>query len=384
MRLICTLTDQNKAYTLSSYLMNKGIENKLEITTNSDWASQDYGIITCQIWSIDEDQMEEALKITSEFLENPDDPRYFAEPPQPAQDELGNPTTAPLKPTVVQRPREAIGTITLYILVTCTLLLFTGTLTSPIVKTIPKGVPYTPILSPPVNKTLEYDYPKAYEIIDTLVSSYGLQSLETPSTLPKAGQDLWNQFLHTPYWQGIYDKLVTKIKIPDAAWNFDAPLFEKERQGEIWRLFSPVLLHSDLFHLLFNMVWLVVLGRQIEQRLGKGRYLLFLLLAAFLTNTAQYIMSGSNFLGFSGILCAMLTFVWFRQKNAAWEGYLLERGTMAFVTFFILFLFSIQLISFGIEIFSDTSFSVGIGNAAHMSGALVGYIFSKMKLFAWR
>ena len=44
--------------------------------------------------------------------------------------------------------------------------------------------------------------------------------------------------------------------------------------------FFPILLHADIFHLFFNMLWLIVLGKQIEQRLKTGRYVLFILLIA--------------------------------------------------------------------------------------------------------
>jgi len=54
-----------------------------------------------------------------------------------------------------------------------------------------------------------------------------------------------------------------------------APFLEKIRQGEVWRLFSPVLLHGTWLHILFNMAWLWLLGRQIEQRLGILKYLIF-------------------------------------------------------------------------------------------------------------
>ena len=102
------------------------------------------------------------------------------------------------------------------------------------------------------------------------------------------------------------------------------PCSKKSRREKYWRLFTPCLLHNDIFHIFFNMIWLVVLGKQMEMRLSLFRYALFILIAAVVTNTAQYLMSGSNFIGFSGVLCAMLTFIWMRQKKTAWEGYQLR------------------------------------------------------------
>lgn len=383
MRLICTLKDQNKAYTLSSYLTLKGIENQMDITTNTDWGSPDYGLVNCTIWSIDEEDLDEALEITKDFLQNSDDPKY-SEDAKPSHAKIDIANIASTTSETVKAPQETFGIVTLYLLILCSLLLFTSTVTAPTYKSVPKGIPYPPVYLAPINKTLMYDYPKAYEIIDQIIKDYSLPALQDLDTLPQRGKDLLVEFAQTPYWQGIYDKVVAHIKDPNTAWNFNAPLFEKERQGEVWRLFTPSLLHSDIFHLLFNMIWLVVLGRQMEQRMSKMRYIIFIMLAAFFTSTAQYLMSGSNFLGFSGVLCAMLTFIWFRQKNAAWEGYILERGTMGFITFFILFMFAIQTFAFFLDAYTNHAMPFGIANTAHIVGAVVGYVFSKMHFFAWR
>lgn len=384
MRLICTLHDQNKAYVLSSYLQKNGIENQLEIITNTDWGSHEYGSVTCQVWSIEEEQCEKALAIANEYLQNPDDPKYFGEPVSSSQPSHPMPQIGSPGSPAVPRIRENVGSITLYLIVICTLLLFATTMTRPTLHTIPKGVPYQPLAWAPIEKKLMFDYPKAFEYIDSIVATYGINSLNTPETLPKAGKTLWEEYAHTSYWQGIYDQLLAKAKNSSTAWNFSAPLFEKERQGEVWRLFTPAILHADFFHLLFNMIWLLVLGKQIEQRVGKWKYILFILIAGILANTAQYLMSGNNFLGFSGVLCAMLTFIWFRQKNAAWEGYLLESWTMGFITFFVLFLFFISVSIFVYEVFTNSYLAFGFGNTAHLTGAFIGYLFSKMKFFAWK
>lgn len=393
MRLLYTLKDQSKAVLLSTYLFQLGIDNQLEIATNADWGSPDYGTVACTLWTVEEDQYEQALSVAKHFVENPDDPRYREPPTEPINSEHLKLTQTPLsqqgevisgQSIPVPKVRQPIGFVTLYLLIICSLFLLVGEVTSPTIKTMPPGIPYPPLLSPPINKTLMYDYPKAYEIIDTIVDNYGVEALQKPDILPKAGKDLLNEFNRTPYWRGMYEKFVKHIKQPDTPWDFNAPLFEKEKQGEFWRLFTPCLLHSDLFHLFFNMIWLVVLGRQMEHRIGKRKYIFFIIFAALVTNTAQYFMSGSNFLGFSGVLCAMITFIWVRQKRAAWEGYQLERGTLSFITFFILFMLSIQVISFFLESYADTTLPIGIANTAHLTGGVIGIILARMNIFAWK
>jgi GlpG protein len=256
--------------------------------------------------------------------------------------------------------------------------------TSPSIKAIPNYLSYTPVLASPIQKEMMYDYPLKYELADQLIKSYGLQALKDPENLPPQGQQLIQKYLQTPHWTGIYEKIVNHFQNPESAWNFDAPMFEKIRQGEMWRLFTPCLLHAGIFHLFFNMAWLVILGKQMEQRMGKMRYLLFIVIGGVIPNTAQYLMSGPDFLGFSGVLCAMIAYIWVRQKKAAWEGYQLQAGTISFITFFILLMLGIQLVSFIFEIRNSSAFAIGIANTAHLVGAAVGYLLGRLSFFSWQ
>ena len=106
--------------------------------------------------------------------------------------------------------------------------------------------------------------------------------------------------------------------------------FEKIRQGEVWRLFTPCLLHFDFLHILFNMAWLWILGKQIEERIHWKKLGLLILIVGIVSNTAQYLVSGPSFLGFSGIVVGMAGFIWMRQRNAPWEGYPLSRIVFCF------------------------------------------------------
>ena len=49
--------------------------------------------------------------------------------------------------------------------------------------------------------------------------------------------------------------------------------------GEVWRLFTPVFLHADLWHLLFNMLALYWAGQQLERLNGSREFVLFYLAA---------------------------------------------------------------------------------------------------------
>lgn len=95
-------------------------------------------------------------------------------------------------------------------------------------------------------------------------------------------------------------------------------------------------------------------------------------------------MSGANFLGFSGVLCGMLTFIWVRLRHTPWEGYQLPEVTIGLMIFFILAMFVIQLLSFFTEFHNLASFSPGIANTAHLSGAALGILLGFLPFFSWR
>lgn len=279
-------------------------------------------------------------------------------------------------------PNRGLGVITMYLLSICTLLFLYGEFTSPQMEYRITQLPATPLYSSKINKQLLYDYPQAYEILDKLASAYDFQKLQSLSDLPKEGQTLLQQYEHTPYWKGFYDKLVDHLSHPGKLWNFDAPLFEKIRQGEFWRLFTPALLHLNVFHLFFNMIWLVVLGKLIEEKIGALRYIIFILIVAVVSNTAQYLMSGPNFIGISGVICGMLGFIWARQTSAAWEDYNLMPGAISFMFFFVLAMFCIQLISFLLQVYYQVAFMPGIANTAHIVGGLTGYLLGQLNAYS--
>jgi len=382
MRAIGRLKDPERANRFSRFLHAHGIDNRIEGVTNNDWGSDDYGTLTITVWVLDEEQWERASEWLSYFKEHPDDPRFktAAKEPEPSPPPPEN--REPQQETLVQK----LGLVTFIILAVCGALFLIGNATRPPIKgEPPEKLPLIALYGSPVNDELMYDYPKAYRILDQLQARFGIAGLREPETLPPEGKALLDQFNQTPYWEGIYDKIVLHIRKPGAPWNFKAPMFEEIRRGQLWRLLTPCFLHFDIFHIFFNMIWLIVLGKQIEKKLGPWRYILLIIAAGIFSNTAQYLMSGPNFIGFSGVVCGMIAFIWARQRYAAWEGYELQRATIVFISAFILAVLGLQIAFFILEVLGrPLPFSGMIANTAHLTGALAGFLLGRSRYFAWR
>jgi GlpG protein len=402
MRIISTYADQKKAQELSAFLTSEGIENQLDVAVDNDWGSPTYGDVSCKLWIYDEDKVDEAERWLALYEKEPNNPVFLKTSPISAEFALRSPTgqkeensifntRRPPKNYPESKSSSAIplstvtGKITFYLILLCTALLLYSEATTPAFIPYPASLPPIALFSSPIKKKTLYDYPYAFDLVDKTTRLYGIEKLQMPDELPNEGKFLLKQFAQTPYWQGFYEPTVQQLKngVPLSK-SLETPMFEKIREGEIWRLFTPVLMHSDILHLLFNMLWLIILGRQLEQRLGGTRYILFIFLTGIFSNTAQYLMSGSNFVGFSGVICAMLTFIWLRKRQAPWEGYQLEKMTMIFMAFFILAMLAIQLVSFWLEASGHEGISPGIANTAHLTGALIGFLFGYLPFFKWR
>lgn len=387
MRLIGTLNNEKDASRFSAFLTHQSIANSVESHTDQDWGSSDYGTTKAHIWVTDEDQVDKAYEWLTLFMQNPDDPQFNEHPTVKIEEEPE--ILVEEQPKIMSIPPKAppikpLGPITLYLLITCTLIFFAALFTQRPYETPPPNLPELPLYGPNILKNLMYDYPYPYEILDKIINAYGFDKLSNPTELPPEGKILLEQYKNTPLWTGLYDKFVTLFKTGKAPEFFNAPLFQKIREGEIWRLFTPVLVHLGPLHIIFNMLWLIVLGRQLEERLGWVRYPLFILITGIFSNTCQYLMGGADFVGFSGVLTAMIGFIWIRQKKAPWEGYQVLPMTLGFIALFVLAMAGLQVFAFTREVMGLEPIISGMGNTAHLSGALFGILLAYTNVFARR
>lgn len=141
------------------------------------------------------------------------------------------------------------------------------------------------------------------------------------------------------------------------------PLGELLQTHQWWRLVGPNFLHFSFMHIAFNLVWWWMLGRQLEISFGTSAIIIFFFIASLFANVSQLIVSGPNFGGLSGIVYALVGFVW-------WIGFLRPTWLISLPNNVIYFLLGWLIIGY-FEILW-----VNMANEAHTFGLMSGCLMA--------
>ena len=150
---------------------------------------------------------------------------------------------------------------------------------------------------------------------------------------------------------------------------------QRLQNGNVWELLSYQFLHGGLFHLLINCAMIWFAGRQIEEALGKAKFLVLYLVAGIFGGLLQCALSWSGFLppagvvgasaGIFGLIAAFAMVYWERE-----------------LTFLIMFVIPVRmkakylLIALAvIGVLGVISREGGIAHGAHLGGMIWGVLF---------
>ena len=151
-------------------------------------------------------------------------------------------------------------------------------------------------------------------------------------------------------------------------WLFIQPMPLLMENHQWWRLITPDFIHFSAVHLVFNLLWWLVLGSKIERVLGLTTLLLVFLFSSIASNIGQLLVSGANFGGLSGVVYALVGFVW-------WLGWLRPEWKINLPKPMIIFL--LVWLVFG---YADVLW-VSMANTAHtlglVSGCLLAFCYAK-------
>ena len=94
-----------------------------------------------------------------------------------------------------------------------------------------------------------------------------------------------------------------------AAWFLPDSLHELLQTLSIWRLWTPIFIHYTLIHLLTNLYIWWLFATQIERQ-SRFELLALVMFAAATSNGLQWWVSGPQFGGLSGVVYALLSYLW--------------------------------------------------------------------------
>ena len=145
------------------------------------------------------------------------------------------------------------------------------------------------------------------------------------------------------------------------------PLSATLSSGQWWRLITPIFLHFGMMHLVFNSLWIWILGEMIERNQGQVKLVVLILFTALVSNSAQFLINGSSQVGgLSGVVYGYVGYIWLSGKLYPQQGLTLSNSLIIFMLGWMLL---------GMMDFSR-SLGLNMANEAHLGGLLAGLAFA--------
>lgn len=127
--------------------------------------------------------------------------------------------------------------------------------------------------------------------------------------------------------------------------------------------FTPAIVHFSAIHLIFNLIWWMTLGNDIEKRSGKLTLVGLFLVTAFISNWAQFLVVGPNFGGLSGVVYGLLGFCWIYSVMRPQQPPLVSNSIVGFMLVWLILGFVDML-------------PVRMANWAHLAGLIAGMAYA--------
>jgi GlpG protein len=160
------------------------------------------------------------------------------------------------------------------------------------------------------------------------------------------------------------------------------------KQGQVWRLVTPIFLHHHLLHILFNTMMFIHLARAIEIVRGTWRLGALVLVIAIASNYSQFKVPHLEdwllhpftfttspspvFGGMSGVVYGLFGYIWMKARFEPISGFFMDQYT---VTIMMVWFFACLLGVVGS--IANTAHGVGL-----LAGVAIGYASAKWSLRA--
>ena len=136
--------------------------------------------------------------------------------------------------------------------------------------------------------------------------------------------------------------------------------------NEWWRLIAPTFVHFSMTHLVFNCLWIYILGQRIEKLDGLSVFLFIFILTGILSNAGQFFWTQQYlFGGLSGSVYGLLGYCFIIELDGRHGRYGLPEALYLFMFIWLLVGFTGVLSFFGFG---------NVANTAHLVGMIAGFI----------
>jgi membrane associated rhomboid family serine protease len=161
-------------------------------------------------------------------------------------------------------------------------------------------------------------------------------------------------------------------------WAFVPARFLDNPLGQLPTIFSAMFLHAGWAHLLGNMLYLLIFGDNVEDRLGHFKFLIFYFLCGIVATFAQFAINPASDipnLGASGAVAGILGayLIMFPQGRVRVLLFinLIQLPAIVVIGFWIL----LQFFS-GLDSVTSSSITGGVAYMAHIGGFLAGLLLT--------
>lgn len=137
---------------------------------------------------------------------------------------------------------------------------------------------------------------------------------------------------------------------------------------EPWRYITPAFMHGSPFHLFMNLLCFYQLGKVFEKAYGPIQLAKIILITAFISNFAQFAISGPSFLGISGGIFGLIAYIWMKPY--------VDQNSKVGLKDSVMYLSIIWIILGYMDVIPGISFA----NEAHLFGLLSGMWLAKYEM----
>lgn len=130
------------------------------------------------------------------------------------------------------------------------------------------------------------------------------------------------------------------------------------QQWQLWRWLSHAVLHFSVMHIAFNILWWWQLGGDIEKKLGGIKLLQIFAISSALSGAGQYWVEGANFGGLSGVVYALVGYLWIVSVKAPQLGLTIPKQIVGFMLIWLVLGYMQPFMA--------------IANTAHLAGLIAG------------